>query len=350
MENFNILYNKYKHKKHKYIDWNKIQQIDEHILTQYEELKNKSNNKLTKKVCSIKLNGGLGTSMGLNGPKSLLKAKNSLTFMDITIEQTKKSDVQLVLMNSFYTHGQTDEYLNSKKVDNVIQFEQSCYPRILAETNEPLTSDPSNCDNKNYLYPPGHGDLLQSLYDSGTLQKLLDQGIEYAFISNIDNLGATVDYNILNDFIESESDFALELTNKNVRDTKGGTLIKYQDNYKMFEVAQCPPEHLGQFTSLDVFKFFNTNNLWIKLEAVEKVIKSNYLEHVDLIINPKKLKDGRGCIQLEYAIGGLVSFFDNIKCYLVPRSRFIPVKRNHDLDLVRSSQYLLDSDWILNKV
>ena len=343
MKKFNILYNKFKHDQNKYITWSKIQQIDEHILTYYDDLKQTDKN-LKNKVCSIKLNGGLGTTMGLNGPKSLLTVKDNLTFLDITIEQTKKSDVQLVLMDSFYTHEKTKEYLQSKEISHVIQFNQSCYPRILTETMEPLISN-----DRNHLYPPGHGDLLQSLYDSGTLKKLLDLGIKYAFISNIDNLGATIDYDILNDFIESKADFAIELTNKTLNDTKGGTLIKYEDNYKMFEVAQCPPENLDQFTSLDVFKFFNTNNVWINLETIEKVIQSNYLEKVDLIINPKKLKDGRDCIQLEYAIGGMVTFFDNVKCYLVPRNRFIPVKRNSDLDLVRSNNYLLSDDFKLCK-
>lgn len=346
MEKFNILYKKYINNSDRYLEWDNIEQIDERILTNYDNLKHIDNNNLKDKVCLIKLNGGLGTTMGCTGPKSLLKVKDDLTFMDITIQQSKKEGVQLVLMDSFYTHKQTAEYLETKNIDNVIQFEQSCYPRILAETNLPLDI---NSSNKNHLYPPGHGDLLQSLHNSGTLKKLLNMGIEYAFISNVDNLGAVIDYNILADFIKSDTEFALELTNKTENDTKGGTLIKYNGMYKMFEVAQCPPNKLNEFTSVNVFKYFNTNNVWIKLSAIEKIINSDYLQSVDIIINPKKLEDGRQCIQLEYAIGSLVTFFDKVKCYLVPRCRFIPVKRNEDLALVRSSTYSLNDNWLLDK-
>lgn len=46
-------------------------------------------------------------------------------------------------------------------------------------------------------YPPGHGDTYQSFYNSGLLDKFLSKGKEIVFISNIDNLGATVDLSIL---------------------------------------------------------------------------------------------------------------------------------------------------------
>jgi UTP--glucose-1-phosphate uridylyltransferase len=141
------------------------------------------------------------------------------------------------------------------------------------------------------------------------------------------------------------------LTEKTINDIKGGTLIKYDGKYKMFEVAQCPKDKLDQFTSIDKFKYFNTNNIWIRLESIKKLVKSNYLKDVDIIINPKKLKDGRECIQLEYAIGSMVKFFDKVKCYLVSRDRFIPVKTNNDLESVRSDNYDLDKQtWILKKV
>jgi len=213
MDRFKIIYDKFITTKNKYIDWNKIEQIDDGILIDYSNL-SEVNNELKNKVCMIKLNGGLGTSMGCTGPKSLLEVKDGLNFMDITIKQsTIDPNVPLILMNSFYTHSQTDQYLKHIDTKNltILQFEQSCYPRILSQNNEILDI---NSPNKNHLYPPGHGDLLQSLYDSGTLKKLLDIGIEYAMISNIDNLGACIDYKILSDFAKSKAEFGLELTLK----------------------------------------------------------------------------------------------------------------------------------------
>ena len=40
---------------------------------------------LLDKLVVIKLNGGLGTSMGCVGPKSLIPVRNELTFLDLTV-------------------------------------------------------------------------------------------------------------------------------------------------------------------------------------------------------------------------------------------------------------------------
>lgn len=355
MNGFDELLERYRNNTNPYLDWDKIELIDRTILSNHNELQNITINKLNEirnQICIIKLNGGLGTTMGCNGPKSLLKIKDDLNFMDIIVNQHIQLDnekMPLVLMNSFYTHNDTNEYLEKLPLPNInlISFNQNCYPRILKDNNQPLDI---NSSNKDHLYPPGHGDLLQSLYDSGTLDQLLCAGIKYAFISNIDNLGATLDYNILNDLIESDIEFALELTPKTINDIKGGTLIKYDGKYKMFEVAQCEKNKLDQFTSIEKFKYFNTNNIWIKLESIKTLMKTNYIKDVDIIINPKKLKDGRECIQLEYAIGSMVKFFDKVKCYLVSRDRFVPVKTNNDLDSIKSPTYILDKEtWTLKK-
>lgn len=354
METFQHLYKKYLSNNNPYLDWNKIELIDNKNLCNYNnlsELMPEHIKVLEKHICIIQLNGGLGTSMGCVGPKSLLEIKDGLTFLDITIEQLKKTpEIPLVLMNSFYTNNDTNNYLN--KIPNeltIMSFNQNCYPRIIKETKQPLDI---KSDNKDHLYPPGHGDLLLSISQTGILDELLSMGIKYAFISNIDNLGATIDYKILQDIIKSDVDFALELTPKTLQDIKGGTLIKYDGKYKMFEVAQCPPDRLNEFTSIDKFTYFNTNNVWIKLEAIKNLVSNlDFLNDIDLILNQKKLKDGRECIQLEYAIGSMVKFFDKVKCYSVPRERFIPVKTHKDLELIKSDQYKLDKEtWTLKKV
>lgn len=350
MNKFDILYNKYLNSKTPYLDWNRIEHIDESLIKTHKSLHHPNNETihlLQNKLCIIKLNGGLGTTMGCTGPKSLLNIKDTYNFMDVVIKQSSKTPtIPLILMNSFYTDDETNRYIKHNYPDlNIISFNQNCYPRILKESMIPLDGT-----DKDYKYPPGHGDLLQSMYDKGICEQLINKNIEYAFISNIDNLGATVDYKIFNDIIENDIEFAIELTPKTKDDVKGGTLILYDDNYQMFELGQCNPIDLDKFTSLEVFKYFNTNNIWIKLDTVNKLIESDYIKNIDLIINNKKLKDGRDCIQLEYAIGSLVKFYKKIKCYLVSRERFIPVKTNNDLEKIRSCDYTLDQmDWNLTK-
>ena len=87
-------------------------------------------------------------------------------------------------------------------------------------------------------YPPGHGDFYQSFSNSGLLDELLEDGKEYCFISNIDNLGATVDLNILNMVISNNREFVMEVTDKTRADVKGGTLIQYEGHLRLLEAAQ----------------------------------------------------------------------------------------------------------------
>ena len=92
-------------------------------------------------------------------------------------------------------------------------------------------------------YPPGHGDVYPSLKRSGLLDKFIKEGKEFIFISNIDNLGATVDVRILNLLLhpnngQGSCDFLMELTDKTRADVKGGTLIRYEDRLQLLEIAQ----------------------------------------------------------------------------------------------------------------
>jgi len=102
----------------------------------------------------------------------------------------------------------------------------------------------------------------------------LAEGRDYCFISNVDNLGATVNLNILNNLINPEEGegpaFVMEVTDKTKADVKGGTLIRYADHLRLLEIAQVPKEHLEDFKSVKTFKIFNTNNLWISLHGTKR--------------------------------------------------------------------------------
>ena len=87
-------------------------------------------------------------------------------------------------------------------------------------------------------YPPGHGDFYQSFFNSGLLDQYIRAGKKYCFISNIDNLGATVDLNILNMVINQNKEFVMEVTDKTRADVKGGTLIQYEGHLRLLEAAQ----------------------------------------------------------------------------------------------------------------
>lgn len=154
--------------------------------------------------------------------------------------------------------------------------------------------------------------VVMNLFCSNNFIDDIFQGRDYCFISNIDNLGATVDLNILNMLLGSETkspEFLMEVTNKTKADVKGGTLIQYENKLRLLEIAQVPKEHLEEFKSVKKFKFFNTNNLWIKLSAIDKVLNEGTM-NLEIIVNNKTLDNNLNIIQLETAVGAAMKSFN----------------------------------------
>jgi len=357
MEGFKQLVSKFKESKGKEtIDWDKIRPPADNLVVKQSTLPDVDKSKISQlgnKLVVLKLNGGLGTTMGCTGPKSVIEVRSESTFLDLTVEQIKElnakynSKIPLILMNSFNTHSDTLNVVSKYRgMDNVTieNFNQSRYPRILKESLLPLALDAVG--DKEHWYPPGHGDVYRAFYASGLLDKLIKEGKEYVFISNIDNLGATVDFSILNWMNEKDIDFVMEVTDKTRSDVKGGTVIEYEGKAKLFEIAQCPSNKVDEFKSIKKFKIFNTNNLWVKLSAMKELVESNKMKDVDVIVNYKKAF-GKDIIQLETACGAAIQFFNNAKGVNVPRSRFLPVKSTSDLLVVQSNLYNLHDGHLI---
>lgn len=190
-------------------------------------------------------------------------------------------------------------------------------------------------------YPPGHGDLYDAITNSGLVDKLLAAGKEYLFVSNVDNLGAVVDLNILEHMDSTQSEFLMEVTDKTKADVKGGTLINYEGQVRLLEIAQVPSDHVEDFKSVRKFKIFNTNNLWINLRAVKRVMDNDGMD-LEIIVNNKTSDAGEAVIQLETAVGAAIKHFKNAHGINVPRSRFLPVKSCADLLLITSDLYTLE--------
>ncbi|PNY07504.1 UTP-glucose-1-phosphate uridylyltransferase, partial [Trifolium pratense] len=295
------------------------------------------------------LNGGLGTTMGCTGPKSVIEVRDGLTFLDLIVKQIENlnskygSNVPLLLMNSFNTHDDTQKIVEKYQNHNIEihTFNQSQYPRLVADDFLPLPSKGNT--GKDGWYPPGHGDVFPSLSNSGKLDALLSQGKEYVFVANSDNLGAIVDLKILNHLVAHKNEYCMEVTPKTLADVKGGTLISYEG--RLLEIAQVPDEHVGEFKSIEKFKIFNTNNLWVNLSAIKRLVEADALK-MEIIPNPKEV-DGVKVLQLETAAGAAIRFFDKAIGINVPRSRFLPVKATSDLLLVQSDLYTLEDGSVI---
>ncbi|CAI5471687.1 unnamed protein product [Closterium sp. Yama58-4] len=377
---FLSLFERYLQEKANVIQWDKIKSPTDQEVVPYDDLPEVPQDpavvkELLSKLAVMKLNGGLGTTMGCTGPKSVIEVRNGQTFLDLILKQIETlnakygSNVPLVLMDSFNTHDDTLKILE-KYTDSAVKikyFNQSQYPRVVAEDNTPWPA--KGRKDKAAWYPPGHGDVFPALCNSGVLDQLLAEGIEYVFLANADNLGATVDLRILNFIVQNNNEYCLEVTPKTLADVKGGTIINYDGKLQPFllfpllrypppppflcsyarpvqllEIAQVPPEHVSEFKSIEKFKIFNTNNIWLNLAAIKRLVESDALK-LDIIPNPKEV-DGVKVLQLETAAGAAMKFFDRAIGVNVPRSRFLPVKATSDLLLVQSDLYTVQDGLV----
>ncbi|KAL2685446.1 putative UTP--glucose-1-phosphate uridylyltransferase [[Neocosmospora] mangrovei] len=354
MDNFFALFRRYLNDKAKgnAVDWDRIAPPAQGQVVDYEDLANTESVQFLNKLAVLKLNGGLGTSMGCVGPKSVIEVRDGMSFLDLSVRQieflnrTYDVNVPFILMNSFNTNDDTAAIIKKYEGHNVdiLTFNQSRYPRIYKDSLLPV---PKSFDSSiNEWYPPGHGDVFESLYNSGILDKLLERGIEIIFLSNVDNLGAVVDLRILQHMMETNAEYIMELTNKTKADVKGGTIIDYEGSVRLLEIAQVPKEHVNEFKSIKKFKYFNTNNIWLNLKAIKRVVENDELE-MEIIPNGKTIPgDKKGesdvsIIQLETAVGAAIRHFNNAHGVNVPRRRFLPVKTCSDLMLVKSDLYTL---------
>jgi UTP--glucose-1-phosphate uridylyltransferase len=295
----------------------------------------------------IVLNGGLGTSMGLTGAKSLIKIKDGMSFLDIIMRQAEDSEVALAFMNSFNTHDDTMTTLKKLKPSKFpITFLQHKFPKILQHDYSPA-SWPKN--PKLEWNPPGHGDVYTALLTSGMLESFLANGIIYAFISNSDNLGARLDESLLGYFAKNQFPFMMEVAEKTPADMKGGHLAQHKNGRLVLrEVAQCPEDEKATFQDIQRYQYFNTNNIWINLKALKTLFDRQKIIHLPLILNSKTLdpRDKRSppVYQVESAMGAAIYLFEGAVAVNVPRTRFYPVKTSNDLLSVRSDCFVYNVD------
>jgi UTP--glucose-1-phosphate uridylyltransferase len=307
----------------------------------------------------VKLNGGLGTSMGMTKAKSLLPVKGDQTFLDVIARQVlhlrraHRCRLPLVLMNSFRTQADSLAALARHPElasDVPADFLQNKVPKVRADDLSPVEW-PADPDHE--WCPPGHGDLYVALVSSGMLEKLLAAGYRYAFVSNADNLGAVPDPGILGWLAEEEIPFLMEVCPRTEAHKKGGHLAARRGGgLALRESAQCPDDEKDEFQDVRLYRFFNTNNLWLDLVALDAALRARHgVLGLPMIRNVKTVDPADPAspkvIQLETAMGAAIEVFPGARAVCVPEERFAPVKTTNDLLAVWSDAYALREDWTL---
>ena len=311
----------------------------------------------------IKLNGGLGTSMGLDRAKALLPVREGLTFLDVIARQVLAlrarydARLPLIFMNSFRTSEETLAALQGYPdlpVDGLpLEFIQNKEPKLLADTLEPVawSAEPSL-----EWCPPGHGDLYTALLGTGLLERLAESGYRHVFVSNSDNLGAVPDSRVAAWFADSDAPFAIEAVRRTASDRKGGhfAIRKSDDRIVLRETAQTLPEDKAALADLTRHRYCSTNSLWFDVAAMREELERRHgVLGLPLIKNVKRVDPADPTspkvVQIETAMGAAIELFEGARTIEVERDRFVPVKSTNDLLVLRSDCYELDENAILHQ-
>ncbi|MFT4008720.1 MAG: UTP--glucose-1-phosphate uridylyltransferase [Nocardioidaceae bacterium] len=311
----------------------------------------------------IKLNGGLGTSMGMDRAKSLLPVRDGLSFLDLIARQVLafreayEVPLPLLFMNSFRTRDDTLAALSSYplEIDGLpLDFVQNKEPKLRADD---LTPAEWPADPDLEWCPPGHGDLYTALLGTGILRALADAGYTQVFVSNSDNLGATPDPKVAGWFAASGAPFAIEAVRRTPSDRKGGHFARRRSDGRIVlrESAQTLPEDQEALTDLTRHRYCSTNNLWFNIPAMQaKLDETGGVLGLSLIRNTKTVDpadpSSPQVIQIESAMGAAIEIFDGAVTVEVGRDRFVPVKTTNDLLVLRSDCYRLDDRSVLHQV
>jgi UTP--glucose-1-phosphate uridylyltransferase len=267
--------------------------------------------------------GGMATRMG-GVVKALVEATHGKTFLELRLlenqllERVAGRPVPLWLMTSDATDAPIREALARHKAPpHVKTFLQGLSLRLTAEGHlyKDAAGEPSS-------HATGHGDLVDAVRRSGFLDSFRKEGGKVVWITNLDNLGATVDAALLGKFLESNAKVMVEVCDK-VAGDKGGIPVHAEGRLQVLEEFRLPRD----FDAATV-RVFNTNTFLVDADALATTpIDWNWFE-------VEKKVEGKPIIQFERLLQELTRALP--AAYVrIPRegaeARFLPVKDPEEL-------------------
>ncbi|MBA3549256.1 MAG: UTP--glucose-1-phosphate uridylyltransferase [Nannocystis sp.] len=290
-------------------------------------------------VAALVLNGGMATRFGgaVKGVVPVLPDHEQMSFLAVKLAGLRHAaidgggPVPIVLMHSFATAAASREHLENIDWSDVPErdrssFEQSLLPRVLPDgTPLPELPDAGQLPDTTLFSAPGHGDTLTRLRDSGTLEQLMQRGVRHLMISNVDNLGATLDPVILGahlEAVERGAALSVEVVEREPGDA-GGCVADVGGRPQIIEAFRLPPR-----VELVDYPYFNTNTLWTTTQALQAPHPLTWFPVRKTIEWGDRA--ALEVIQFETLIGQLSEFVPT-RCLLVDRARFLPIKTREDL-------------------
>lgn len=278
------------------------------------------------KVAAVLLNGGMATRFG-GVAKGAANALGTRSFLDLRLTQLQDAGAQagapvpVVLMTSFATHEATAAHLREHarfglREEDILYAPQGISQR-LTDRGDIFVED----NGTPSFYAPGHGDLPWALARSGAAEKLKARGVTVLFVSNVDNLGCTLDPALIGAHLRGAQPMTVELCDRLAGDVGGAPArvagrVQLVEGFRM--PAAFPPQELIGF---------NTNTFYFGWSALDPAIALGFYAVA-------KKVSGRTAIQFERIVGEL-SRTVGCQLLLVPRDpeqgRFLPVKTPEDL-------------------
>ncbi len=269
------------------------------------------------KVGAVILAGGMATRFG-GVVKAVVPALDELSFLEI-----KKADLQALpgsvptlVMSSFATHEAIKMHIQAQKLGRM-----DVFPQFVALRLTPEGTLFREGNGEVSPYATGHGDLTFALRRSGALTRFRDAGGTTLFMSNVDNLGATLDPAIIALHHELGGAITVEVVAK-VPGDKGGAPALLDGVPQIIEGFRFPPGF-----DQDSIGVFNTNTFVFDAAAIDRDFDLPYYR-------VEKQVDGAKVIQFERLAGELTSMLPTRFVRVEregPDTRFLPAKDPEEL-------------------
>jgi UTP--glucose-1-phosphate uridylyltransferase len=274
-------------------------------------------------VGAVVLAGGMATRFG-GVVKAAVEVLDGRSFLDLKHRDVEAAAaraggrVPFFPMTSFATHAEIARLLAGRESASS---PATCFAQLVSLRLTPEGELFRTADGHVSLYAPGHGDFPFALRRSGVLARFLAEGGRVLFMSNVDNLTATLDPAIVGAHLASGAAITVEVADKAPGD-KGGAPARVDGKVQIVESFRFP-EGFDQ----DRVPVFNTNTLLFDARALDRDFDLTWFA-------VEKEVEGRRVVQFERLVGQLTAFLESRFLRVErrgPDARFQPVKTPEDL-------------------